>query len=32
MDDLSEIEILSIINDLLEMGVIEQYKDKYKVI
>ena len=29
---LSEIEILSIINDLLEMGIIEQYKDKYKVI
>jgi len=29
---LSEIEILSIINDLLEMGIIEQHKDKYKVI
>ncbi len=29
---LSEIEILSIINDLLEMSIIEQYKDKYKVI
>ena len=29
---LSEIEILSIINDLLEMGMIEQYKDKYKVV
>lgn len=27
-----EIEILSIINNLLEMGIINQYKDKYKVV
>ena len=29
---ISEIEILSIINNLLEKGIINQYKDKYKVV
>lgn len=32
MLEVSEIEVLSIINDLLEMGIIEHYKDKYKVV
>lgn len=29
---IAEIEIYSIINGLLEMGIIERYKDKYRVI
>lgn len=31
-DDLTEIDILNMLNDLMEASLIEQYKNKYKVI